>query len=112
MVIIDMVNSLKADGFSFNLIMKSVDDNSEPFVMGTMGLEEVNNVIQRELAKLADTQNIGPLHSASAMGSIPAAPATPTSPRPPRTGAPPNDVLRDSFLNFSRSLSDTLPCST
>ena len=52
MVIIDMVNSLKADGFSFNLIMKSVDDNSEPFVMGTMGLEDVNNVIQRDFSGL------------------------------------------------------------
>ena len=93
-------------------------------VMGTMGLEEVNNVIQRELAKLAATHNIGSPHSANTIGSIPAAPATPTNPRPPRTGvipsapivsgapatptaAPPNDVLRDSnSLNSSRSLSD------
>ena len=93
-------------------------------VMGTMGLEEVNNVIQRELAKLFATHNIGSPHSANTIGSIPAAPATPTSPRPPRTGAippapivagapatptaaPPNDVLRDSnSLNSSRSLSD------
>ena len=88
MIIIDMVNSLKAQfQFSFNLIIKSVEDNSEPFVMGNMGLEEVNNVFQRELAKLAATQNISPTHSANATGSIPAAPATPTNPRPPRTGA-------------------------
>ena len=58
MVIIDMVNSLKADGFSFNLIIKSVD-NSEPFVMGTMKSEEFNNVVHRELVKLAATLNIG-----------------------------------------------------
>ena len=126
MVIIDMVNSLKADGFSFNLIIKSVEDNSDPSVMGTMGLEELNNVLHRELAKLAATHNIGSPYSANAIGSIPAAPATLTSPRPLRTGAilpapivaeapaaptpaPPNDVLRDSnSLNSSRSL----PCST
>ena len=57
MVIIDMV-SLKADGFSFNLIIKSVD-NSEPFVMGTMKSEKFNNVVHRELVKLAATHNIG-----------------------------------------------------
>ena len=125
MIIIDMVNSLKAQfQFRFNLIIKSVEDNSEPFVMGNMGLEEVNDVIQRELAKLAATQNISPTHSANASGTIPAAPATPTNPRPPRTGAilpaprvaeapaastpaPPNDVLRDfNSINASRSLSD------
>ena len=90
-------------------------------VMGTMGLEEVNNVIQRELAKLFATHNIGSPHSANTIGSNPAAPATP---RPNSTGAiplalivagapatptaaPPNDVLRDSnSRNASRSLSD------
>ena len=58
MLIIDMVNSLEADGFSFTLIIKSVD-NSEPFVMGIMGSEEFNNVVHRELVKLAATHNIG-----------------------------------------------------
>ena len=59
MIIIDMVNSLKAQfQFSFNLIIKSVD-NSEPFVMGTMKSEEFNNVVHRELVKLAATHNVG-----------------------------------------------------
>ena len=47
MLIIDMVNSLKADGFSFNLIIKSVD-NSEHNIGSPQQLPPVPDLPEQE----------------------------------------------------------------
>ena len=51
MIILDIVSNLRSNGFCFNLVMKSEENNVEPFVVGTMELAEVKEIIQGEMTK-------------------------------------------------------------
>ena len=53
MIIFDLVSAIKSNGFNFNLIIKSEEDSGEPFMMGTMALEEVGQLLNQEMRKRA-----------------------------------------------------------
>ena len=75
MIIFDLVSAIKSNGFNFNLIIKSEEDSGEPFMMGTMALEEAGQLLNQEMRKRAPSTE------------------------------PPADVLRAAVTNSSRSLS-------